>query len=139
MRRLDKSTWREALLAHAAGAGLRELARKLGIPENTLLSRARREKWAEQIEAAKALVPTTTPTASPLEAVGSLMAERRESFQLGISQAVAKAATAAAELAPAEALGQSRRINDLVTAGCRLHGIGSGDTTTVAVSVLNQW
>ena len=139
MKRIPPETWREALLAHMAGAGLRELARKLGIPENSMLSRARREKWAEQIEAAKSLVPMTIPTASALEAVGSIMAERRESFQLGISQAVAKAATAAASLAPGQALEQSRRIADLVQAGCRLHGIGSGDAPQVAVHVLNQW
>jgi hypothetical protein len=49
----DKNTWEQAKTAYAAGIGLRELARNMGIPEGTVLARAKREEWTQQIAAAK--------------------------------------------------------------------------------------
>jgi hypothetical protein len=38
--------------AYAAGIGLRELARNMEIPAGTVLARAKREGWTQQIAAA---------------------------------------------------------------------------------------
>ena len=44
-RKLPESAWNEIRTAYASGIGLRELARNMGIPEGTVLARAKREDW----------------------------------------------------------------------------------------------
>src|SRR4030095_1557826 len=53
MRRISKETWEQIKTAYAAGIGLRELARNMEIPAGTVLARAKREGWTQQIAAAK--------------------------------------------------------------------------------------
>ena|SRR5439155_18920132 len=55
-RAISSETWQQIKTAYASGIGLREIARNMGIPEGTVLSRAKREGWTQQIESAKALV-----------------------------------------------------------------------------------
>ena len=50
------ATWVEIRTAYASGIGLREIARNMGIPERTILARAKREAWTREIQNAKALV-----------------------------------------------------------------------------------
>ena len=50
---LSKETWEQIKTAYAAGIGLRELARNMEIPADTVLARAKREGWTQQIAAAK--------------------------------------------------------------------------------------
>ena len=66
--------------AYASGIGLREIARNMGIPEGTILSRAKREGWTRQIESAKALAKREdTPLAvTPVQAVAASMQQRGE-------------------------------------------------------------
>src|SRR4029453_5287 len=52
-RSIPASTWAEIRTAYAGGIGLRELARNMGIPEGTVLARAKRESWTQQIAQAK--------------------------------------------------------------------------------------
>lgn len=40
--------WSQLRAAYLAGAGLRSLARRTGIPEGTVLARAKREGWSQQ-------------------------------------------------------------------------------------------
>ncbi len=71
-KRLTPTHWAELRTAYAGGAGLRELARSMGIPPGTILSRARREQWKGHIQAAKALTvlpPERTPDKTTLQAV----------------------------------------------------------------------
>jgi len=44
-RAITKSTWSEIRTAYASGIGLREIARSMGIPAGTILSRAKRAAW----------------------------------------------------------------------------------------------
>lgn len=53
MHRISATTWAEIRTAYASGIGLREIARNMGISEGTVLSRAKREGWTQQIAAAK--------------------------------------------------------------------------------------
>jgi len=48
-RKITNETWEQIKTAYASGIGLRELARNAGVPEGTVLSRAKREGWTEQI------------------------------------------------------------------------------------------
>ena len=77
-RTITKSTWAEIHTAYASGIGLREIARNMGIPEGTVLARAKREGWTRQIQNATALVKREdAPLAvTPVEAVAVTLMER---------------------------------------------------------------
>jgi hypothetical protein len=73
--------WEQVKTAYATGSiGLREIARNMGIPEGTVLARAKREGWTQEIQSAKALVKRedSTPTVRPVEAVAMSMQRRGE-------------------------------------------------------------
>jgi hypothetical protein len=52
---VSSASWEQIKTAHASGIGLREIARNLGLPEGTVLARAKREGWTREIQNAKAL------------------------------------------------------------------------------------
>ena len=47
-RTISNATWAEIRTAYASGIGLREIARNMGIPEGTVLARAKREGWTRR-------------------------------------------------------------------------------------------
>jgi DNA invertase Pin-like site-specific DNA recombinase len=69
--RISSERWEQIKTAYASGIGLREIARYIGIPEGTVLARAKREGWTRQIESSKALAKREgAPLAvTPVEAV----------------------------------------------------------------------
>ena len=75
-----KSTWAEIRTAYASGIGLREIARNMGLPEGTVLARAKREGWTRQIECSKALATREdAPLAvTPVAAAAMSMQQRGE-------------------------------------------------------------
>jgi len=77
-RTIPNSTWAEIRTAYASGIGLREIARNMGIPEGTVLARAKREGWTRQIESSKALAKRedSALAVTPVEAVAAALAER---------------------------------------------------------------
>ena len=79
MRRISKQTWEQIKAGYAAGIGLREIARKMNVPEGTVLARAKREGWTRQIEAAKQAIALTQSNAiTPLQSIATVMHERGE-------------------------------------------------------------
>jgi hypothetical protein len=54
-RTITNATWAEIRTAYASGIGLREIARNMRIPQGTVLARAKREGWTQEIQNAKAL------------------------------------------------------------------------------------
>ena len=79
-RHIDESTWAEIRTAYASGIGLREIARNMGIPEGTVLARAKREGWTQQIQNAKALTKREDAplTVTPVQAVAMSIRQRGE-------------------------------------------------------------
>ena len=79
-RHIEKSTWTEIRTAYASGIGLREIARNMGIPEGTVLARAKREDWTHEIQNAKALAKRedASPAVTPVQAVAASMQQRGE-------------------------------------------------------------
>ena len=58
---------------------MREIARNMGIPEGTVLARAKREGWTSEIQSAKALAKRQDAfVATPIEAVAMSMQKRGE-------------------------------------------------------------
>lgn len=80
MKHLPPETWQQIKTAYASGIGLREIARTMGIPEGTILSRAKREGWSRQIQSAKALAKRedAAPAVTATEAVAITMQQRGE-------------------------------------------------------------
>ena len=79
-RTISAETWSQIRTAHAAGVGLRELARNMNIPAGTVLARAKREEWTRQVQNAKALAvrPAESPTVTPTAAAAMTMQARGE-------------------------------------------------------------
>ena len=69
-RTITNETWQQVKTAYASGIGLREIARNMGIPAGTILSRAKREGWTQGIQSARALAKREDAlSAAPVEAV----------------------------------------------------------------------
>ena len=51
--KISTETREQVKIAYAAGAGLREIARKMNIPEGTVLAHAKRKDWTQQIQEAR--------------------------------------------------------------------------------------
>src|SRR5438874_4071259 len=77
MKRIPESQWAEIRTAYASGIGLREIARNMGISEGTVLARANREGWTQQIQSAKSLIKREA-SVTPVEAVSASMQQRGE-------------------------------------------------------------
>jgi hypothetical protein len=79
-RTISADIWEQIKTAHASGIGLREIARNMSIPEGTVLARAKREGWTQQIQSIKALAKRddTSTAVTPFEAVSASMQQRGE-------------------------------------------------------------
>jgi hypothetical protein len=79
-RTITNEIWEQIKTAYASGLGLRRFARNTGIPEGTVLARAKREGWTQQIQNAKTLVKheDSALAVSPSEAVAMSMQRRGE-------------------------------------------------------------
>jgi len=96
--RTSKETWEQVKIAYAAGAGLREIARKMSIPEGTVLAHANRKGWTQQIEAAKRdAKPMQSTAVTPMEALAVTLNERKDKSRLHLSKYVVDASERAAQ------------------------------------------
>jgi hypothetical protein len=89
--RISADIWEQIKTAYASGIGLREIARNMGIPEGTVLARAKREGWTQQIQSIKALAKRddTSTAVTPFQAASASMQQRGERHierMAGVSQ-----------------------------------------------------
>jgi hypothetical protein len=81
-----------------AGAGLREIARKMNIPEGTVLAHAKRKGWTRQIHAAKQEAkPMQSNAITPIQALATTLNERKDKSRLHLSKYVVDASKRAAD------------------------------------------
>jgi len=100
-RKITNETWEQIKTAYVAGINLREIARKMNIPEGTVLAHAKRHGWTQQIQIATREVgvmqsDAITPVQSVPQSLAAILAERRERTKLGLSKYTAEAAEHAA-------------------------------------------
>jgi hypothetical protein len=50
--RISSERWEQIKVAYVSGIGLREIARKMNIPEGTVLAHAKRHGWTQEIQVA---------------------------------------------------------------------------------------
>ncbi|HSS17009.1 MAG TPA: hypothetical protein VLQ29_08505 [Candidatus Dormibacteraeota bacterium] len=96
-RRISSERWEQIKTAYAAGIGLREIARKMNISERTVLARAKRHCWTQQIQVAtQQQSDAITPMQSVPQSLAAILSERKERTKLGLSKYTAEAAEQAA-------------------------------------------
>jgi hypothetical protein len=97
-RRISKETWEQLKISYIAGAGLREIARRMNIPEGTVLAHAKRKGWTQQVQTAKqAAQPTKENAIMPFEALATTLNERKDKSRLHLSKYVVDASERAAK------------------------------------------
>ena len=82
--KVSAEVWEQARIAFVSGSiGLRELARKIGIPQGTMTARAWREGWTKTSESVKQLSEGEQPLAvkpTVLQSVAATMQERGQRY-----------------------------------------------------------
>jgi hypothetical protein len=140
LKRIAPDTWQQIKTAYASGIiGLREIARNMGIPEGTVLSRAKREGWTREIQNAKALVKRedTSIAVTPLEAVSATMQQRGERHLGRMANIVEKTLPHVEAMEPGAILDRVDDVEKLDKIGRRTFGLSDGDAhgDNVAVNI----
>jgi len=122
-RKITHETWEQIKTGYAAGVGLREIARKMNIPEGTVLAHAKRHGWSQQIQVATGHLTAVqsnaiTPVQSVPQSLAAILAERKGRTKLGLSKYTAEAAEQAA--GSGGDLGLSRNVRDVAAIGSTL-------------------
>lgn len=126
-RRIAKEVWEQARTAFASGIGLRELARNMEIPEGTMLARASRERWSQQVDSAKQLVPVQqSSTITPMQSAAITMQQRGERYvgrMAGVAESVLPHLEA---MQPSELLESVHEVEKFDRIARRTYGIDDG-------------
>jgi hypothetical protein len=78
-REISAEKWEQARTAYASGIPLRDLARRMGIPEGSMLAHASRKHWTQRIEAAKSMAKSVESAIVPAcDAAAQTMQARAE-------------------------------------------------------------
>ncbi len=90
-RTITAQTWEQVKTAYAAGIGLREIARNMEIPAGTVLVKAKRAGWTQQILNAKRAANAQVLAVTPMQSAAMSMqqrAERHVERMAGVSQSL---------------------------------------------------
>ena len=124
--RIAGDVWEQIKTGYAAGVGLREIARKMNIPEGTVLAHAKRHGWTQQIQ-----VATRQLTVMQSDAI---LGQRKYRTKLGLSKYAAEAAERAGESDGDLAL--SRNVRDVAAVGSSLLPEEQARNTILNLAVL---
>ena len=117
-RKITNETWEQIKTGYAAGINLREIARKLSIPEGTVLAHAKRHRWTQQIQVATGQLAVVqsdaiTPRQPVPQSIAAILSERKDRTKLGLSKYAAEAAEQAAE--HRDKLGIAGKVKDVAS------------------------
>jgi hypothetical protein len=132
---ISTEVWQQIKAGYAAGIGLREIARKMNIPVGTVLARAKREDWTQQIAAAKQAVALTQSNAiTPLQSIAAVMQERGERYRERMADVSEKVAGHLEAMDADEILLRSSQLEKIDTVARRTFGL---DTPVSGSGTLN--
>src|SRR5436190_19227389 len=138
MKRIPESTWAEIRTAYASGIGMREIARNMGISEGTVLARANREGWTQQIQSAKSLIKREA-SVTPVEAVSASMQQRGERHLGRMANIVEKTMLHVEAMEPGAILDRVDDVEKLDKVARRTFGISDdgshGENVTVNIGI----
>jgi hypothetical protein len=140
LKRIPADTWQQIKTAYASGIiGLREIARNMGIPEGTVLARAKREGWTREIQNAKALAKRehSAPAVTATEAVAITMQQRGERHRERMAGVSERGVDHIETMDGPEILNTVDRIEKLDKVARRTFGLSDGDAhgDNVAVNI----
>ena len=134
-RSISTEVWQQIKAGYAAGIGLREIARNMNVPEGTVLARAKREGWTQQIESAKHAVALTQSNAiMPLQSIAAVMQERGERYRERMADVSEKVAGHLETMEADEILSRSSQVEKIDTVARRTFGL---DSPTAGSGALN--
>ena len=127
--RVSADVWEQAKTAYASGIPLRELARNMGIPAGTILSRAKREGWSRPRNNAKALAKRddTAKVITPFEAASVTMQQRGERHLGRMANIVEKTMPHVEAMEPGAILDRVDDVEKLDKVARRTFGISDDD------------
>jgi hypothetical protein len=122
--RLSKDTWHQIRAGYAAGPGLRELARKMKVPAGTVLARAKREGWTQQIKDAQAIaLQSNAITPTPMQSIAAVMQERGQRYRERVAGVSERVVGHVESMDPEEILSRSAQFEKIDTIARRTFGL----------------
>ena len=119
-RRLCAQEWDQLKIAYAAGARLRELARSACIPAGTVLARAKRDGWKQQVAEAQlikrppsvlnAKTHSTIDEVTPFESVVRTMRQRAERYTMDMADVSERMMPHLKRMKPQDILDNARNV-----------------------------
>lgn len=135
-RTISADTWEQVRTAHASGIGLREIARSLGLPEGTVLAKAKRAGWTQQIKSARSLVrPVEAIALAPADAAAVTMQQRGERYVGRLAGVVENVVPHLEAMEPAEVLSGIHAIEKFDRVARRTYGLADGQQVGGALNV----
>jgi hypothetical protein len=143
--RLSKDTWDQIKAGYAAGVGLRELARKMNVAEGTVLSRAKREGWTQEIAAAKIarqpqlakeiIKADAINAITPMQSIAAVMQERGERYRERVAGVSEKVINHVEAMHPDEILTRSAQFEKIDTIARRTFGLNEAPPSQGSLSL----
>ena len=91
--RISSERWEQIKVAYVSGIGLREIARKMNIPEGTVLAHAKRHGWTQQIEVAtQQQSDAITPVQSVPQSIATILSEHERETKLSLARSARRMA-----------------------------------------------
>jgi uncharacterized protein YjcR len=102
--RISSECWEQIKVAYVSGIGLREIARKMNIPEGTVLAHAKRHGWTQQIQVAThQQSDAITQLQSVPQSIASILSEHERETKLSLARSARRMAKDAEEATLREA------------------------------------
>jgi uncharacterized protein YjcR len=111
---MSKQTWEQIKNAYASGIGLREIARKMNIPQGTVLARANRECWTQQIKDAQAIALQSNAI-TPMQSIAAVMQERGQRYRERVASVSERVVGRVETMDPDEILNRSAQLEKIDT------------------------
>ena len=125
--KVSAEVWEQARIAFVSGSiGLRELARKMGIPQGTMTARAWREGWTKRSESVKQLSGGEQSLAvkpTVLQSVAATMQERGQRYAERIAGVSEKVLPHLEKMQPGAILDSARNIEQFDRVARRNFGL----------------
>ena len=95
--RISSERWEQIKVAYVSGIGLREIGRKMNIPESTVLAHAKRHAWTQQIQVATGQLAVMqsdaiTQVQSVPQSIASIFAEHERETKLSLARSARRMA-----------------------------------------------
>jgi hypothetical protein len=134
MRRISKETWEQIKTAYASGIGLREIARQMNVPEGTVLARANREGWTQQIKNAQAIARQSNAI-TPMQSIAAVMRERGERYRERVAGVSERVVGHVESMDPDEILTRSAKLEKIDTIARRTFGLNEAPPSQGSLSL----